>query len=119
MRDFRDEKFPLLIATDVASRGLDIDGVTHVFNFDLPEVAEDYVHRVGRTARMGRTGHGISFVTPDDGPKLTEIEKLINREIRQEQYPGFEVKKPERKAPEEQAKPTGIPRWANVVRRRR
>ena len=118
---FRDSKFPLLIATDVAARGLDIDDVTHVVNFDIPNNAEDYVHRVGRTARMGRDGTAVTFVTADDGPYLTDIEKLINREIRQEVFPGFEIKKVEPKVAEKKAteRPPGVPKWANVKRRRR
>ncbi len=120
LRDFREEKFPLLIATDVAARGLDIPSVTHVFNYDIPDVAEDYVHRVGRTARMGQRGKAITFVTPDDGTALTEIEKLINKEIRQEVYPGFEIQKPEEKAKKAKPpRPPGLPPWANVKRRRR
>jgi superfamily II DNA/RNA helicase len=119
---FRDGKFPLLIATDVAAHGLDIDDVTHVVNYDIPNTADDYVHRVGRTARMGRDGTAVTFVTADDGPYLTDIEKLINREIRQEIFPGFEIKKAEPRA--EAAKkvterPPGVPKWANVKRRRR
>ncbi len=118
---FREGKFPLLIATDVAARGLDIDDITHVVNFDIPNHAEDYVHRVGRTARMGKEGAAVTFVTLDDGPYLTAVEKLINKEIRQEVYPGFELSKPEPK--EKQAKkadrPPGLPPWANVARRRR
>ena len=121
LQTFREGKFPLLIATDVAARGLDIDDITHVINFDIPNHAEDYVHRVGRTARMGKEGAAVTFVTVDDGPYLTEVEKLINKEIRQETYPGFEVKKPEK--PEAKKKtverPPGIPPWANVARRRR
>ena len=118
---FRAGKFPLLIATDVAARGLDIDDVTHVINYDIPNSAEDYVHRVGRTARMGREGMAVTFVTSDDGPYLTGIEKLINREIRQEVFPGFEIKKVEPATAEKKAKdrPPGIPKWANVKRRRR
>ncbi|MEZ0228151.1 MAG: DEAD/DEAH box helicase, partial [Planctomycetota bacterium] len=78
---FRDDKLHLLIATDVAARGLDINGVSHIFNFDIPENPEDYVHRIGRTARMGKKGRAITFVTRDDGPFLTDIEKLINKHI--------------------------------------
>jgi len=119
---FKQGKFPLLIATDVASRGLDIDDITHVINYDLPQSAEDYVHRVGRTARMGKEGAAVSFVTQDDGVYLTAIEKLINKEIRQDVFPGFEIQKA---APEETAatrkaeRPPGLPPWANVKRRRR
>jgi ATP-dependent RNA helicase DeaD len=89
LRGFRDGEFPYLVATDVAARGLDIDDVTHVINFDVPENAEDYVHRVGRTARMGKEGRAATFVTPDDGPYITAIEKLINKEIELERYDDF------------------------------
>ena len=81
LQGFRDGSFQFLIATDVAARGLDIDDVSHVINFDVPENAEDYVHRVGRTARMGKEGRAATFVTPDDGPFLTSIEKLINQQV--------------------------------------
>ncbi|MBI3724853.1 DEAD/DEAH box helicase, partial [bacterium] len=86
---FRANELHLLIATDVAARGLDIDGVTHIFNFDIPQNAEDYVHRIGRTARMGKRGHAITFVTRDDGAILTEIEKLINKHIPRDELEGF------------------------------
>lgn len=120
LQGFREEKFPLLIATDVAARGLDIDGVTHVFNYDLPTVAEDYVHRIGRTARMGRRGVGISLVTSDDGQLLTEIEMLINKQIEEKSYPGFELTKAVKKTKKpEKPKQTGIQGWMNVRRRRR
>lgn len=122
---FKNGEFPLLIATDVASRGLDIEGITHVINFDLPQTPEDYVHRVGRTARFGARGTAVSFVTQDDGPLLTAIEKLINKEIRQESFPGFEAAPPvatgptEAAAPKAADRPVGLPPWANVKRRRR
>jgi len=89
LRGFREGEFPYLVATDVAARGLDIDDVTHVINYDVPENAEDYVHRVGRTARMGKEGRAATFVTPDDGMFLTQIEKLINKEIPIERYEDF------------------------------
>jgi superfamily II DNA/RNA helicase len=125
--DFRKGKLALLVATDVAARGLDIEGVDHVINFDIPQAAEDYVHRVGRTARMGKEGWAVTFVTPDDGPYLTSIEKLINKEIRQERFPGFgppppvEAKADEDGATEAPAKPKsrGIPNWSRPARKRR
>jgi superfamily II DNA/RNA helicase len=86
---FRKGDLHLLIATDVAARGLDIDGVTHIFNYDIPENPEDYVHRIGRTARMGKDGRAITFVTREDGLSLTEIEKLINKHIPREEIEGF------------------------------
>src|SRR5581483_10568061 len=86
---FRNDRLHRLIATDVAARGLDIQGVSHIFNFDIPENPEDYVHRIGRTARMGRKGRAITFVTREDGPFLTDIEKLINKHIPREEVEGF------------------------------
>ncbi len=71
----------MLVATDVAARGIDIPGVSHVFNFDLPEVAENYVHRIGRTARAGADGDAISFVAGVDLGPLREIEKLMKISI--------------------------------------
>jgi len=73
---FRQGKVPILVATDIAARGIDVSGVSHVFNFELPNVAEQYVHRIGRTARAGRDGIAISFVAPDEKPYLRDIEKL-------------------------------------------
>ena len=89
LRKFREGNLDLLIATDVAARGLDIQGVTHVVNFDVPENAEDYVHRVGRTARMGQTGRAFTFITPNDGSFLTEIEKLINLQVPTYEIEGY------------------------------
>jgi len=122
LQRFRSGDLELLVATDVAARGLDIQGVDHVINYDIPQHAEDYVHRVGRTARMGEKGWAVSLVEPGDGVYLTAIEKLINREIRQERFPGFEL--PERKVQnqprDESAGPsTGIPQWQKPRRRRR
>ena len=89
LADFRSGKFPFLIATDVAARGIDISDVSHVINFDIPEHSEDYVHRIGRTARMGKRGRAVTFVTPEDGQFLTGIEKLINQIIPSANYDGF------------------------------
>lgn len=119
---FREGRFPLLVATDVASRGLDIDDVTHVVNYDIPNNAEDYVHRVGRTARMGKEGAAVTLVTQDDGAYLTAIEKLINKQIEQRVFPGFELPLERPGEAEEKPKPErppGLPPWANPVRRRR
>ncbi len=90
LEGFRDGTFQFLIATDVAARGLDIPDVSHVINYDIPEHAEDYVHRVGRTARMGKDGWAATFVCEDDGPWLTAIEKLINKEIEYQRLEGFD-----------------------------
>jgi len=78
---FRRGEIPLLVASDVAARGLDIPAVSHIFNFDVPHHADDYVHRIGRTARAGRTGTAISIVTPLDQKSMAAIEKLIGQSI--------------------------------------
>ncbi len=83
-------KFRLLVATDVAARGLDIKGISHVINYDLPMVAEDYIHRIGRTGRGGATGTAISLVGPEDWSKLHGIEKLTGRKLERDVIPGLE-----------------------------
>ena len=81
LQAFKSGKCKILIATDIAARGIDIDGVTHVINYDLPNVAEQYVHRIGRTARAGREGVAISLVCGDDLAYLRDIEKITKQEI--------------------------------------
>jgi len=81
LRTFRDGRAELLIATEVAARGLDIPDVTHVFNYDIPDDADAYVHRVGRTGRMGKTGDAITFVTPREMRQLRFIEKQIRKNL--------------------------------------
>jgi len=80
LANFKDGKFPVLIATDVASRGLHIEGVTHVINYDLPQDPEDYVHRIGRTGRAGAGGLAISLASEDCVLALPDIEKLHQAE---------------------------------------
>ncbi len=90
MQKFRANDLSVLIASDLAARGLDVTNVSHVINYDLPEDPEVYVHRVGRTARAGRQGIAWSFVTPEQGSLLTAIERLINIEIPRREYDDFE-----------------------------
>ena len=90
LADFKAGQVRVLVATDLAARGLDIEELPHVVNYDLPQVAEDYVHRIGRTGRAGSTGEAISLVSPEEQPLLAEIEKLILRTIEQTIIPGFE-----------------------------
>jgi len=89
MSRFRAGSLGVLVASDLAARGLDVAGITHVINYDLPEDPEVYIHRIGRTARVGQQGTAWSFVTPDQGKLLTEIEKLANVEIPHKEYPDF------------------------------
>jgi ATP-dependent RNA helicase RhlE len=78
---FREGRTPVLVATDIAARGIDVDGVTHVVNFDLPNIPESYVHRIGRTARAGASGIAISFCDQEERAYLRSIEKLIRKQI--------------------------------------
>jgi len=87
---FKTGKTTVLVATDVASRGLDIESLPQVINFDIPHSPEDYVHRIGRTGRAGLTGEAISLVAPDDAEALAAIEKLINKTLERVLVPGFE-----------------------------
>jgi ATP-dependent RNA helicase DeaD len=82
MKNFRSNDVRYLVATDVVGRGIDITNVSHIINYDIPELSDDYVHRVGRTGRMGRQGVAFSFVTPDQGDELTRIEQKINVQLK-------------------------------------
>ena len=90
LADFKSGKVRSLVATDIAARGLDIDKLPHVVNFELPHVPEDYVHRIGRTARAGLDGHAVSLVCVDERKLLGDIERLLKRKIEQEIVPGYE-----------------------------
>jgi ATP-dependent RNA helicase RhlE len=94
---FKQNKIQILVATDIASRGIDIIQLAHVVNFDLPNVPEDYIHRIGRTGRAGASGHAISLVSADEINQLNDIERLIKRKIEREEIEGFE---PEHIVPE-------------------
>ena len=89
MERFKKHKIPVLVATDLASRGIDVHMVTHIINYDLPQDAHAYVHRIGRTARMGQAGKAISFVKPDEGEQLSTIESLINKQLDKLEIAGY------------------------------
>lgn len=89
--DFKADKIQVLVATEVAARGLDIQGLEHVVNFNLPYLAEDYVHRVGRAGRAGTKGQAISLVSREEERSLANIEKLIGSKIKRIKMPGYEV----------------------------
>ena len=91
LSDFRENRITALIATEVAARGLDIRELPHVVNFELPHVPEDYVHRIGRTARAGNSGAAISLVSPDEAPLLREIEKLLGQTLATAPLPEYSL----------------------------
>jgi ATP-dependent RNA helicase RhlE len=100
LADFKSGDLQVLVATDIAARGIDIDQLPHVVNYELPNVPEDYVHRIGRTGRAGADGEAVSLVCVDENGFLADIEKLIKRSIPKEAVPGFE--------PDPSAKPEPI-----------
>ena len=89
MAAFREGKIRVLVATDVVGRGIDVSSISHIFNYDIPQFCDDYVHRVGRTGRMGREGVAFTFVTPEEGSELTRIEMRIDRLLKRDDVPGF------------------------------
>ncbi|MBN1396139.1 MAG: DEAD/DEAH box helicase [Pirellulales bacterium] len=89
MRSFRDGQTKILVATDVVGRGIDVTSISHIINYDIPQFCDDYVHRVGRTGRMGREGVAFTFVTPEEGNELTRIEMRINRLLKRAEIPDF------------------------------
>jgi ATP-dependent RNA helicase RhlE len=108
LADFKNGLVRVLVATDIAARGLDIDQLPHVVNFELPNVPEDYVHRIGRTGRAGREGEAISLVCIDELQLLRDIEKLLKKEIPKITLPGFE--------PDPKIKAEPIPNGRNTPR---
>jgi ATP-dependent RNA helicase DeaD len=94
MRGFRTGQISLLVATDVVGRGIDVENISHVINYDIPDDAENYIHRIGRTGRMGKDGVAYLFVCPDQGEPLTAIENLTNKMIPPLQVDGFETARP-------------------------
>jgi ATP-dependent RNA helicase DeaD len=94
MRGFRSGQITVLVATDVVGRGIDVEGISHVINYDIPDDPENYVHRIGRTGRMGKDGVAYSFVCPDQGEPLTAIENVTNKIIEPLQVAGFESARP-------------------------
>ncbi|MFV8819995.1 DEAD/DEAH box helicase [Haliea sp. E17] len=102
LADFKANRIQVLVATDIAARGIDIDQLPHVINVDLPNVAEDYVHRIGRTGRAGASGEALSLVSADEIDQLVAIERLTKQIIRREEVEGFE---PEHALPTKASKP--------------
>ncbi len=115
MKKFREGGVRYLVATDVVGRGIDVSGISHIINFNVPEFCDDYVHRVGRTGRMGREGVAYTFVTPDEGGQLTSIEIRINKLLKRAHLEGFDpvpmrpqAEEGEKPPEEEKPKPSSL-----------
>lgn len=105
MQNFREKNFRVLIATDIAARGLDVPHIEHVINYDLPQVAEDFIHRMGRTARAGAEGSAISFVSNQDGRKWHAIERLLNPDAKSDRGENPKKKNNSRRKPKSEKRP--------------
>ena len=122
LQSLRDRKLKILCATDVVGRGIDISTISHIINYDVPQDCDDYVHRVGRTGRMGRDGIAFTFVVPGEGEFLTSIERRINKELQRDEFEGFEAVPPKvevAKVETPKLKSTLNPMHRKVTRRRR
>ncbi len=119
MKKFRAGETRLLIATDVVGRGIDVSSVSHIINFDVPSLAEDYVHRVGRTGRMGREGVAYTFVSRDQGADLTSIELQINQLLKRDHIQGLSLEPQERTVETEAAASAAAPASTSSSRYRR
>ena len=105
MESFRKHQLKVLVATDLAARGIDVSKISHIINYDIPLDSEGYIHRIGRTARMGAKGAAVTFVARSEGNELTSIEKLINQEIPARIVPGFTPTPPRKESEEAPAPP--------------
>jgi ATP-dependent RNA helicase DeaD len=116
MQGFRDGKIAYLVATDVVGRGIDVKGISHIINYDMPEDPENYVHRIGRTGRIGADGIAIAFVTPEQGQHLTDIELFINKQLEEDRIDGFSAYR--LRAPKADPRPEAFKPAAPVFGRR-
>jgi len=110
MKRFRDGDLRFLVATDVVGRGIDVSGISHIINYDVPAFCDDYVHRVGRTGRMGKTGVAYTFVAPEEGGELTRIEHRINRQLKRDELKGFQSSPAERAEEAPKTPPSNLSR---------
>src|SRR6185295_15669115 len=94
LNDFKRGSVRVLVATDIAARGIDVDGISHVVNYDFPKHPEDYVHRIGRTGRAKAVGDALSFATPEDHSALRSLERFIGRGLVRKRAEGFDYRAP-------------------------
>jgi ATP-dependent RNA helicase RhlE len=119
LKRFKDNELRVLVATDIAARGLDIEALPHVVNFDLPHVAEDYVHRIGRTGRAGAEGEAVSLVSNEERPLMAAIERLMNRKVDTRVIAGFEPGTPSQLPREDEPRRQHQPRQHQRPQQRR
>jgi ATP-dependent RNA helicase RhlE len=94
MHGFKTGHFPIMVATDIAARGLDIDSITHVINYDMPDTADAYIHRIGRTGRAQRTGDAFTLVTDEDRDMIRSLERIMGQPLKRETLSDFDYTPP-------------------------
>jgi ATP-dependent RNA helicase RhlE len=112
---FRNGKVHVLVATDIASRGIDVSRISHVINYDMPDSADAYTHRIGRTGRAEKSGDAFTFMTREDGAMVRSIERVLGKKVECRRVPGFDYKKP---APARDAEFARLPRGPHPRGRR-
>jgi len=105
MKGFKQGKYKIMVATDIAARGLDIDRISHVINYDMPDTADAYIHRIGRTGRAKRTGEAFTLITPDDHAMVKNIEKIMKQKLLQQTLSDFNYDVPKPEYPQTVRKP--------------
>src|SRR5689334_16247267 len=107
---FKSGHFPIMVATDIAARGLDVENISHVINCDMPDTADDYIHRIGRTGRAQRTGDAFTLVTPEDNDMIRALERIIGSPLKRETLEGFDYTAPAPPRSESGGRGRGAPR---------
>jgi ATP-dependent RNA helicase RhlE len=107
LNGFKSGQYQIMVATDIAARGLDVESISHVINFDIPDTADAYIHRIGRTGRAERTGDAFTLITPEDDEMVRELEKIMGQKLPKEKIEGFDYTVP---APPQQIQPPRGPR---------
>jgi len=119
LKDFKSGSVRVLVATNIAARGIDVDGISHVVNYDFPKHPEDYVHRIGRTGRAQAVGDALSFATPEDRSSLRLLERFIGRGLVRKRAEGFDYREPTQVRSAEVARDGQAPRWPSKPSRNR
>ncbi len=105
---FRNGKYDILVATDIAARGIDVSDISHVINFDMPDTVDAYIHRIGRTGRAHATGKAFTFCTPEDEGMIRDIEKVLGARIARERLDGFDYNSSAVESPSRQNRPAQL-----------
>jgi ATP-dependent RNA helicase RhlE len=116
LEGFRDASFQILVATDIAARGIDVSTISHVINYDMPDTVDAYTHRIGRTGRAARTGDAFTLVTREDEPLVREIERTLGAKLDRRKVAGFDYAAPAPKRDAEFARPPRQPHSAGPAR---